>query len=77
MNGVNRRELMNLTLRIWRQASPVVEGKFETYSAYDISPDTSFLEMLDVVNERLTLEGQSRLRSILIVERGSAARAAS
>lgn len=58
-SGVNHRELMNFTLRIWRQASPVVDGKFETYSAYDVSPDTSFLEMLDVVNERLTLESQS------------------
>lgn len=59
MHNVNRRQLMNFALRIWRQASPVVEGKFETYGAYDVSPDTSFLEMLDVVNERLTLAGQS------------------
>lgn len=58
-SDVNRRELMDFTLRIWRQASPVVEGKFETYNAYDVSPETSFLEMLDVVNERLTLQGQS------------------
>jgi succinate dehydrogenase / fumarate reductase, iron-sulfur subunit len=48
---------MNLTLQVWRQPGPGQEGKFETYPAPDISPDMSFLEMLDVVNERLISEG--------------------
>jgi succinate dehydrogenase / fumarate reductase iron-sulfur subunit len=49
---------IHLTLRIWRQNGPVDKGRFETYSARDISTDMSFLEMLDVVNEQLTLEGK-------------------
>ena len=49
---------MNLTLRVWRQAGPDTKGKMVTYEANDISPDMSFLEMLDVVNERLTLRGE-------------------
>ncbi len=47
---------MDLTLRVWRQTSPGRPGAFEEYRARDISPDASFLEMLDVVNERLTME---------------------
>ncbi len=49
---------MELTLRIWRQAGPEAEGRFETYPAPDVSPDMSFLEMLDVVNERLQAAGR-------------------
>jgi succinate dehydrogenase / fumarate reductase iron-sulfur subunit len=49
---------INLTLKIWRQKSRADQGRFETYPARDISTDMSFLEMLDVVNERLTLEGR-------------------
>ena len=49
---------INLKLKIWRQASGSVGGCFEEYDARDISPDMSFLEMLDVVNERLTKEGK-------------------
>ena len=48
---------MKLTLKIWRQASPADRGRFETYDAPDVSPDMSFLEMLDVVNERLEAGG--------------------
>jgi succinate dehydrogenase / fumarate reductase iron-sulfur subunit len=44
---------VNLTLHVWRQAGPSNEGKFEQYQARDVSPDMSFLEMLDVVNEEL------------------------
>ncbi|MBU0507050.1 succinate dehydrogenase/fumarate reductase iron-sulfur subunit [bacterium] len=44
---------MNLTLYIWRQRNAKDKGKMVTYMADDISPDMSFLEMLDVVNERL------------------------
>ncbi len=44
---------MNLTLHIWTQKDAQSEGKFLTYQAADISEEMSFLEMLDVVNERL------------------------
>lgn len=49
---------IHLTLKIWRQNGPGDAGRFETYAAKDISTDMSFLEMLDVVNEQLTLEGK-------------------
>ena len=49
---------MDLTLKVWRQEGPTTEGRFETYQATDISEDMSFLEMLDIVNERLTTAGQ-------------------
>jgi succinate dehydrogenase iron-sulfur subunit len=49
---------INLTLRIWRQRGPEGQGRFETYRADNISTDASFLEMLDIVNERLTLGGK-------------------
>jgi len=49
---------MNLTLHVWRQAGPNSSGKMVVYKATDVSPDMSFLEMLDVVNERLTLRGE-------------------
>ncbi|HSH46017.1 MAG TPA: succinate dehydrogenase/fumarate reductase iron-sulfur subunit [Longimicrobiales bacterium] len=49
---------MNLTLHIWRQASSSEKGDFERYDVADISADMSFLEMLDVLNERLTAEGK-------------------
>lgn len=46
---------MNLTLRIWRQPSHQVTGQMVAYEVEDISPDMSFLEVLDVLNEQLTL----------------------
>lgn len=46
-------KLMNLTLHVWRQKNGRAAGKLVTYKAPGISPDMSFLEMLDVVNERL------------------------
>lgn len=49
---------MNLTLKIWRQASPSVPGAFETYQLAGVSGDMSFLEMLDVLNEQLTNENK-------------------
>lgn len=49
---------INLTLKVWRQDGPNVKGRLETYEARDISTDMSFLEMLDVVNEGLTLAGK-------------------
>ncbi|MBX3133015.1 MAG: succinate dehydrogenase/fumarate reductase iron-sulfur subunit [Gemmatimonadaceae bacterium] len=49
---------MNVTLHVWRQAGPGVPGEMVTYPAPAISPDMSFLEMLDVVNERLIEKGE-------------------
>ena len=49
---------MHLTLRVWRQEGPEAEGRFETYDAAGISEDMSFLEMLDIVNERLLSAGR-------------------
>lgn len=46
---------INLTLKVWRQNGPKDKGRFEDYKANNISTDMSFLEMLDVVNEELTL----------------------
>ncbi|MEO7794067.1 MAG: succinate dehydrogenase/fumarate reductase iron-sulfur subunit [Thermoanaerobaculia bacterium] len=49
---------MRLRLKIWRQASAGATGGMVDYDAPDVSPDMSFLEMLDVVNERLVAHGQ-------------------
>jgi succinate dehydrogenase / fumarate reductase iron-sulfur subunit len=47
---------MNLTLKVWRQKDAKASGKMETYQVSDISPDSSFLEMMDVLNNQL-IEG--------------------
>lgn len=49
---------MNLTLKVWRQKNKNAPGAFETYQATGISPDMSFLEMMDVVNEDLIKESK-------------------
>ncbi|MEM6736378.1 MAG: succinate dehydrogenase/fumarate reductase iron-sulfur subunit [Bacteroidota bacterium] len=49
---------MNLTLKIWRQKGPEAKGKMQTYKVSDISPDSSFLEMMDILNEQLINEGK-------------------
>ena len=49
---------MNLKLHVWRQPSAEAKGAIKTYDAPDVSPDMSFLEMLDVVNERLIAAGE-------------------
>jgi succinate dehydrogenase / fumarate reductase iron-sulfur subunit len=49
---------INLTLKVWRQPGPDARGHFASYQAHEIPTDASFLEMLDIVNERLTLAGQ-------------------
>ena len=49
---------MRINLKIWRQAGPDQPGKFVDYVAADVSPDMSFLEMLDVVNEGLIARGE-------------------
>ncbi len=49
---------MNLTLKIWRQKGPNEKGQMVTYPISDVSPDMSFLEMLDVLNESLVNKGE-------------------
>ena len=49
---------MRVTLQIWRQDGPESRGEFRTYQVDDIKADMSFLEMLDVLNERLTIQGE-------------------
>ncbi len=49
---------MNLTLKVWRQKNAKASGKLETYKVTDISPDMSFLEMFDVLNEQLINKGE-------------------
>ncbi|MDD3195221.1 MAG: succinate dehydrogenase/fumarate reductase iron-sulfur subunit [Paludibacter sp.] len=44
---------INITLKVWRQAGPNVKGKFETYKLDKVSVDSSFLEMMDILNEKL------------------------
>ena len=49
---------IGLTLKIWKQDGPDSRGTLETYEVRDISTDSSFLEMLDILNERLVLNGE-------------------
>ena len=51
-------KLMNLTLKIWRQKDANAKGELKTYAVTGVSPDMSFLEMLDVLNERLVAQGE-------------------
>ena len=50
---------MNLSLKVWRQKNANSEGNFQHYDVQGISEDMSFLEMFDVLNERLITEGES------------------
>jgi len=49
---------MDLTLKIWKQKNASAKGRFETYQVKDISPNCSFLEMLDILNEQLVYKGE-------------------
>ena len=49
---------MNFTLKIWRQKDAKSKGAFKTYKVENISPDTSFLEMLDILNNNLVHAGE-------------------
>jgi len=51
-------EIIAITVKIWRQSGPTARGSLETYALSNISTDMSFLEMLDVLNEQLTMEGK-------------------
>ena len=52
---------MNLTLKIWRQSGPNEKGQMVSYPVSDVSPDMSFLEMLDVLNESLVEKGEDTI----------------
>ncbi len=52
---------MTFNLRIWRQAGPTAAGRLVNYPAESVSPDMSFLEMLDVINERLVKNGEDAI----------------
>lgn len=56
-SGTSGTRLMNITVRVWRQPSAKAEGKMVSYEVPGVSEHMSFLEMMDVLNERLTLEG--------------------
>jgi succinate dehydrogenase / fumarate reductase iron-sulfur subunit len=49
---------MKLTLKIWRQENSNASGNFQTYQVSDVSPDMSFLEMIDVLNEKLIVKNE-------------------
>lgn len=49
---------MRLTLRLWRQDGPDADGRFEEHTMEDISEEMSFLEMMDILNDRLVLAGK-------------------
>jgi len=51
-------KIINITLKVWRQKGPKEKGGFESHRLENISGDTSFLEMLDILNEQLINEGK-------------------
>jgi succinate dehydrogenase / fumarate reductase, iron-sulfur subunit len=55
---MSEHKALNLTLKVWRQKDAKSNGRFESYSVKDISPDCSFLEMMDILNEQLINEGK-------------------
>ena len=61
MSGAHNKHIKDLTLKVWRQAGPSDGGHFETHVIDDISDEASFLEMLDVLNERLIGEGKEAI----------------
>lgn len=68
---------VNITLRVWRQQNAQAEGRMVTYQVQDVSEDMSFLEMLDLLNERLTVEGEDPSHSTTTAVRASVAPAVS
>ncbi|MFT3737391.1 MAG: succinate dehydrogenase/fumarate reductase iron-sulfur subunit [Breznakibacter sp.] len=51
-------KFINVTLKVWRQNGPKEKGRFETYQLKNITTDSSFLEMMDILNEQLVNEGK-------------------
>src|SRR3954451_11591743 len=60
-SAMTRIHTVRLNLKIWRQAAPTSAGRLEDYTADNVSPDMSFLEMLDVVNEGLVVKGKDAI----------------
>jgi succinate dehydrogenase / fumarate reductase iron-sulfur subunit len=58
MSSENNSKSISVTLRVWRQEGPNKPGRFIEYPANDLNPNMSFLEMLDVVNDQLTIKGE-------------------
>jgi succinate dehydrogenase / fumarate reductase iron-sulfur subunit len=54
----NTKKNISVTVRVWRQAGPMERGSFVDYPAANLNPDMSFLEMLDVLNDELTVKGE-------------------
>ena len=52
---------MNLTLKVWRQSSSIAAGKMENYQLGGVSPDMSFLEMIDMLNEQIIRKGEDAI----------------
>jgi len=52
---------MKLTVNVWRQKNPKAKGDFKKYKVNDVSPDSSFLEMLDQLNEDLQAQGEEAI----------------
>lgn len=50
--------LNKIKVKVWRQNSPKAKGRFETYQVENVSQGTSFLEMIDILNDKLILEGK-------------------
>ena len=57
---------MNLTLRVWRQKNRLSVGQFETYQLSDVSEDSSFLEMLDILSEQLVAKRNKLLAKFYV-----------
>ena len=53
--------LKNLTLKVWRQDGPNTSGSFETHTIEEITDEASFLEMIDILNERLIEDGKEAI----------------
>ncbi len=64
MKQYDTKKCINLRLKVWRQKGHDTKGCFESYEAKDISIDMSFLEMLDVVNEKMILSGKPTLSTL-------------
>ncbi len=58
---MTRSKHFNVTVRVWRQAGPKEHGKMVSYKVKDVSPDMSFLEMLDLLNEDLLKKGENAI----------------
>ena len=58
---------MKVKLKVWRQKHADTPGEFRLYETPDLNPNMSFLEMLDVVNEALTLQGEEPIEAVTLL----------